>query len=327
MFISEIAETSIRGALGAFFQLHLTVGILYVYLIGAYTSWFVLSIACAIFPILLILAMVFVPESPTYLVKASRRTDAVQSLKWLWGQECNTQKAIQDIQADLDAASGQASLKDIFTNATNRAAITISLLLMFFQQFSGINAVIFYTNDIFKSAGSTLDESLCSIIVGVVQVIMTLVSSVLIDRAGRRILLIQSSLIMGICLIVLGVYFNLKDRGTDVSNIGWIPLGCVVIFIIVFSLGFGPIPWMMMGELFAPDVKGVASAMAVMFNWTLVFLVTKTFPLMKDNLGGDVSFWFFGGWMAVCTVYVIWQVPETKGKTNAQIQMLLSGKK
>lgn len=255
-----------------------------------------------------------------------RRSDAAAALKWFWGPNCNTQNAVESIQADLDAVKGEAKVSDLFTKLTNRNALFIALLLMFFQQFSGINAVIFYTVPIFQSAGSTMDPAICGIVVGVVQVLMTFVSAVLIDKAGRRILLLQSSFIMGSCLVVLGVYFKLQNDKADVSGIGWLPLASVVLFIISFSLGFGPIPWMMMGELCAPDVKGLASALAVMFNWTLVFLVTKTFGTMQEMIGSDWTFWFFGFWMAICTLYVFIKVPETKGKTNAEIQALLGGK-
>lgn len=110
---------------------------------------------------------------------------------------------------------------------------------MLFQQFSGINAVIFYAQSIFEAAGSTLDPAICTIIVGVVQVIMTVASALLIEKAGRRILLLQSSVMMGVCLITLGVYFSLLEGGSDVSNISILPLGSVVLFIICFSLGFG----------------------------------------------------------------------------------------
>ncbi|XP_055587580.1 facilitated trehalose transporter Tret1-2 homolog [Uranotaenia lowii] len=326
MFISEIAETAIRGTLGAFFQLFLTVGILFVYAIGPYVSWVLLSVLCAIFPAVLIVAMIFVKESPTYLVKQGRRSDAAVALRWFWGKNCNTQNAVEAIQSDLDAVKGEARLSDLFTKTTNRNALFMSLLLMFFQQFSGINAVIFYTVQIFKAAGSTMDPAICAIVVGVVQVLMTFVSAVLIDKAGRRILLLQSSFVMGSCLIVLGVYFNLQAAKADVSNIGWLPLASVVLFIVSFSLGFGPIPWMMMGELCAADIKGIATALSVMFNWTLVFIVTKTFGTMQEVMGADWTFWFFGIWMMVCTVYVFFKIPETKGKTNAEIQAILGGK-
>ncbi len=202
----------------------------------------------------------------------------------------------------------------------------ISIMLMFFQQFSGINAVIFFTNDIFEMAGSTLNPDVCSIIVGVVQVLMTFVAAALVERAGRKVLLIQSSAVMGLCLVVLGIYFNIKDAGKDVSSFGLVPLVSLVLFIVSFSLGYGPIPWMMMGELLAPEVKGIASTIVVLFNWTAVFIVTKTFPILLVSLGKDITFWIFGVVMVVGTVYGLKVLFETKGKSNAQIQLMLSTK-
>lgn len=326
MFISEIAETSLRGALGAFFQLFLTVGILFVYVAGAIVDWVTLSCVCAIFPVLLIVTVFFIPDSPIYLVKQGARQDAGAALKWFWGRQCDTQTALQNIQSDLDALSGDAKLSDLFTVRANFMALLISLGLMLFQQFSGINAVIFYAQSIFEAAGSTLDPAICTIIVGVVQVVMTVTSALLIEKAGRRILLLQSSVMMGLCLIMLGVYFSMKEGGSDVTNISILPLGSVVLFIICFSLGFGPIPWMMMGELFASDVKGVASAIAVMFNWTLVFIITKTFGMMQKSWGSGPTFYFFAFFMILGTIMVFVKVPETKGKSNAQIQAILAGK-
>lgn len=164
-------------------------------------------------------------------------------MKWFWGRQCDTQTALANIQSELDAQSGDAKFSDLFTVRANLMALIISLALMLFQQFSGINAVIFYAQSIFEAAGSTLDPAICTIIVGVVQVVMTVSSALLIEKAGRRILLLQSSVMMGLCLIMLGVYFTLKDGGSDVTSISILPLGSVVLFIVCFSLGFGPIPW------------------------------------------------------------------------------------
>lgn len=227
----------------------------------------------------------------------------------------------------MEASGGSATIGDLFTVPTNRRGFTISLMLMFFQQFSGINAVIFYTVLIFKSAGSTMDADLSAIIVGVVQVLMTFAAAVLVERAGRKILLIQSSAIMGLCLAVLGIYFNLKDNNHDVSSIGWIPLLSMVLFIVSFSLGYGPIPWMMMGELLAPEVKGIATSLVVLFNWIAVFVVTKSFPLLTASFGSDITFWIFAVIMALGTLYGLKEVFETKGKSNAQIQLILAGSK
>lgn len=227
----------------------------------------------------------------------------------------------------MEASGGSATIRDLFTVPTNRRGFTISLMLMFFQQFSGINAVIFYTVPIFKSAGSTMDANLSAIIVGVVQVLMTFVAAILVERAGRKILLVQSSAIMGLCLAVLGIYFNLKNNNHDVSSIGWIPLLSMVMFIVSFSLGYGPIPWMMMGELLAPEVKGIATSLVVLFNWIAVFIVTKSFVVLTSSFGSDITFWIFAVIMAFGTMYGLKQVFETKGKSNAQIQLMLAGSK
>lgn len=132
------------------------------------------------------------------------------------------------------AGSGSGSFFDLFNVRANRKGFLICVSLMFFQQFSGINAVIFFATQIFKDAGSTMDPSTCTIIIGVVQVLMTFASAALVERAGRKILLLFSSTVMALCLAALGYYFHLQEAQVDVSNIGIIPLLSLVIFIICF---------------------------------------------------------------------------------------------
>jgi magnesium-transporting ATPase (P-type) len=133
-----------------------------------------------------------------------------------------------------------------------------------------------------------------------------------------------SSGVMSLCLAGLGVYFYLLDTNVDVSAFGLIPLICVVLFIIMFSLGFGPIPWTMMGELFPAKIKGAASALACVENYVLVFVVTKTFQNLLESLGSAGTFWMFAGICIVATVFVFFVVPETKGKSLEEIQQELA---
>lgn len=206
-------------------------------------------------------------------------------------------------------------------------AFICSLGLMFFQQFSGINAVIFYTNSIFRSAGSKIPSEIATIIIGVVQTIATYISSLLIEKAGRRLLLLQSCIIMGLSLIVLGVYFKLKSDSYNVASFGWVPLISMILFIVSFSMGYGPIPWMMMAELFPVEFRGAATGVTVITNWVLVFVVTLCFPIMEAALGIHNCFWFFAAFMVGSVVFVFFLVPETKGKTVSQIQSILAGKR
>ncbi|XP_060807009.1 facilitated trehalose transporter Tret1-like [Amyelois transitella] len=327
LYIGEIAETSIRGSLGAFFQLFLTVGILMSYVIGGWTHWRTLSVVLATLPPLLVIVFWWMPETPQYLLGKNRRREAEAALRWLRGPDADLTTELDDMQKEIDAATRQrAGITSMFTNRAPRIAFVCSLGLMFFQQFSGVNAVIFYTNDIFRSAGSDIPPVIATIIVGVVQTLATYVSSLLIEKAGRRILLLQSCVIMGITLIALGIYFKLQSSGYNVSTVGWIPLVALVLYIISFSMGFGPIPWMMMAELFAGEYRSAATGITVIVNWSLVFIVTLCFPLMRDAIGIYSCFWLYSGFMIVCFFFTFFMIPETKGKSLAQIQAILAGK-
>lgn len=199
---------------------------------------------------------------------------------------------------------------------------------MFFQQLSGINAVIFYTNSIFESANTGLNSTDATIIVGSIQVAATLLSTFIVDKAGRRMLLMVSDFFMAVSTILLAVYFQLKQSDpAKVADLGWLPILAVCMFIAMFSIGFGPVPWLMVGELFANNVKAYASPLAGVFNWLLAFLVTKIFASLVDALGSAGVFWLFSGFSLLGTVFVFFIVPETKGISLQEIQQLLGGEK
>jgi SP family facilitated glucose transporter-like MFS transporter 8 len=179
---------------------------------------------------------------------------------------------------------------------------------------------------LFQSAGSDLEPSTATIIVGVIQVVATFISTLVVDRLGRRILLLLSDFVMAVCTLLLGVYFYLmNETHDDVSNLGWLPVTSVCVFIVVFSLGYGPIPWMMVGELFAPHIKGFASSLSCVLNWILAFLVTKFYSDLADSFGAHTTFWIFAVISVIGTVFVFFLVPETKGKTLDEIQKELGG--
>lgn len=157
------------------------------------------------------------------------------------------------------------------------------------------------------------------------QVIATYISTILIDRTGRRILLLISATVMSICLVALGVYFHLKTV-YDTSAFSSIPLISLALFIVLFSIGFGPIPWMMMGEIFPTKVKGLASSVSASFNWLLAFTVTKLFQNMLDTIGTSVTFVLFGVVCALAIAFVFFVIPETKGKDIHEINNILLGK-
>jgi len=326
VYIGETAEDSVRGALGSAFQLMVVNGILFVYVVGTFASWQWLALICGFVPVVFLIAMIFVPESPRHLLAKGKNAEASQALCWF-----RKKTSSQEVEDDLkiietsvnDAKAQKSKFSDLFISYNLRPAL-IMLGLMLFQQLSGINAVIFYTVDIFESAGSSLDSNVSSIIVGVVQVAATLLSVFVVDRLGRRVLLLVSDVVMCISLVLLGLFFKLDDGG-NADNIGWLPLVSLITFVIAFSIGFGPLPWMMLGELLPPKIKGLTASLATMFNWLLAFLVTRFFKNVLSALGAAWCYWCFAIVCAVGTVFVFIFVPETKGKSIEEIQRHFGG--
>ncbi|KAH0558174.1 hypothetical protein KQX54_014750 [Cotesia glomerata] len=320
-YIAEIASPSARGTLGAIFQLFLAFGIVLTFVLGSTVSYTVLGILCGLVEVIFIAAFFWMPESPMWLVGQGRKPEASIALGVFRGDGYDTCEEISEMQREVEEnATKKSSVFDLIKTSGARKAVLASFGLMAFQQLSGVNAVIFYTVTIFKAAGSSLNSDVAAIIVALVQAIMAGVAALIVDRSGRKPLLIFSSSFMAISLVALGLYFNLKDGGKDVSNLGWLPLVSLTLFMIAFSVGLGPIPWMIMGELFTTETKAMASGLAVMLNWFLVFLVTKTFPSMKEQLGAAVTFWVFAGIMVVATVFEADHRPTMATKEDSSIE-------
>jgi len=187
---------------------------------------------------------------------------------------------------------------------------------------------MFYCDTIFETAGSDIDPKVSTIIIGAVSVLATLLSSLVVDRLGKRFLLFNSTLFMGISGTILGIFFTLEERDLlDESvraNLGFVPITCLSVFVTVFSLGIGPIPWILSAELFPPEIKSFGTGAATTINWFTGFLVTKFYLDIKDTVGGDVTFYIFSLVAFVATVFTYYYVPETKGKTLEQIQKELN---
>lgn len=299
-------------------------GILLTYALGAILDWRTLSMALGATPILFLAAFFKMPETPIYLVKTSNIKEAANSLKFLRGPYYNYQPEIDNLRSEcFEAERNKSALSDLYKSKGNRRALISALGVMFFQQFSGINAVIFYTVPIFKSAGEMFSAEISTILVGGLQLVAAYAATIVIEKANRKFFLTLSSGIMMICLFALGIYFHVKSNNIENAILNFLPIASVLLFIVAFSLGFGPIPWMILSELFAPEIKGIASGIAVMTNWILVFIITFAFPLI-DALGHQYPFYIFGAFMAAAILFINRVLPETRGKSLQEIQRILN---
>uniref|UniRef100_A0A336LSW6 Facilitated trehalose transporter Tret1 n=1 Tax=Culicoides sonorensis TaxID=179676 RepID=A0A336LSW6_CULSO len=328
VYLGETLQPEVRGTLGLLPTAFGNIGILICFVAGKYMIWSELAFLGAALPIPFLILMFIIPETPRWYVSKGKEPQARKALQWLRGKQANVEPELKGVMKSHAEAEKSASGSQIFEllKKQNLKPLSISLGLMFFQQMSGINAVIFYTTSIFKSAGSTIDESLCTIIVGVVNFIAVFIATVLIDRLGRKVLLYISDAAMIITLATLGAFFYLKSSGHNVENIGWLPLASFVIFVVGFSLGFGPIPWLMMGEILPARIRGSAASVATGFNWLCTFVVTKTFVDMVATIGSHGAFWLFGSFCVVSLFFVIFYVPETQGQSLEDIERKMMGR-
>ncbi|KAF5279764.1 hypothetical protein FQA39_LY05454 [Lamprigera yunnana] len=329
IYISEIAEKQIRGALGGYFDLLLCTGIFLAYVIAVVVNIEIYTLCMASFPILFGIVFFFQPESPMHIVKKNKEDKAERVLLRLRGSKYDLKSEIQDMKKNLFDESDQEPIfmESIMKTASKRAFFIV-FTLMYFRQMGGIQAVIFYTGTIFQTAGSTLDSTIGTIIIGGLQILASLISSFIVDRLGRRVLLLISISVSTVSVLALAVFLSLKERNLvdeiTLTSLGLIPLISLSVFVSFFSLGLGPISWILSAELFPPEVKSLGTGLSASFNWVMSFFVTITFFYFQDMFGKDITFYLFASQSLLGTLFIYFHVPETKGKSLAEIQRELN---
>ncbi|CAI9538664.1 unnamed protein product [Staurois parvus] len=326
VYISETSHPGVRGLLGSCVQLMVVSGIVGSYIAGMFLDWRWLAVLCSVPPVAMALFMIFMPETPRYLISQNQRAEALSALSFLRGQDVDHEWEYRQTEGSLKKA-------DLW-NPSIYKPFLIGIFLMFFQQFTGINAIMFYADMIFEEANFK-NSSLASVIVGLIQVVFTAVAALIMDKAGRKILLIISGTIMAISAALFGVYFKIIEMHTQNSSsvlpvtampdstgeqLAWLPLASMALFISGFAIGWGPIPWLVMSEIFPLRARGVASGVCVITNWGCAFLVTKEFQDMMDSLTSYGTFWLFAAFCAVNVLFTVLYIPETKGKSLEQIE-------
>ncbi|KAJ8942448.1 hypothetical protein NQ318_002660 [Aromia moschata] len=325
MYVGEISTDSNRGALGSSMNCFITSGLLFSYIVGPYVSIVLFNLILTVFPVLFLMLFVILgTESPHYYVSKEQHDMARTVLHKLRGyQDHVVDKELLEIQAKIKE-EGNGTFLDIFKSRGLIKAFIISVGLLAFQQFSGINAVLFYAQTIFKEAGTSLEPEICSIILGVVQFAASFVTPLVVERLGRKVLLLVSAAGMIISEAVLGTYGYLKDHDHDVSSISFLPILCIILYIITYNVGYGPLPWTIMGELFPSNVKSAASSVSAAICWFLGFLIAKYFKNISDSIGMGPSFWIFSACCVMSVPFCLLYVIETKGKSLQEIQDILN---
>ena len=323
LYISEIAPAKIRGMLVTLYQLAIVFGINIIYIVNylivnthdqewnVQIGWRYMLGSEGIPAILFFLLLFFVPESPRWLVKENRSEDARKILNKINALD-EARRILKEIKESVNEEKG--NFMDLFKSGI-RMAILIGSVLALFSQITGINAIIYYAPEIFKQVGFGSESALFqTMIIGFVNMLFTVVAIRLIDYWGRRTLLIWGVSGMIFCLFAMGLFFYF-----EISS-GPLLLIFILGFIGSFASSLGPIPWVMISEIFPTKIRGTAMSFSIVILWLGVVLVTQFFPVLLVLFGGAYTFWIFMINALILLIFTLIIIPETKQKTLEEIQ-------
>ena len=324
VYIAEIAPKEWRGRLGSLFQLGIVTGIFLTLFINLKiqelgdAAWNAASgwrwmLGMEVLPAVVFIGVLFgVPESPRWLVQAGRDAEARTVLERVGGPEHATRE-IAAVRAVLGEEEGRFA--ELF-HARFRRPLIIAVLIMAFSQFSGINAIIYYSTKIFASAGVGVNNAfISSAIIGLVNLLFTFVAIAFVDKAGRRPLLLIGLAVQVIALGAVGWMFHAGAHGIGL-------LVAVISFTAAFAMAMGPISWILCSEIFPTKVRGRAMSVATFIIWTSCYIVAQTFPMLNDNaaIGPAKTFGVYALCSLASFVFVLAMVPETKGRSLEEIE-------
>jgi sugar porter (SP) family MFS transporter len=337
LYAAELAPASLRGRFVSGYQLAITIGIFLAYLVNgalsASANWRLMLGAAAAPGAALFLIALFAPESPRWLMMKGRKAEAgAETLRIQPGIDVN--QRLDSIDRALREDANAASWGEVFLRQWRRPLL-IAVGLAVFQQITGINAIIYYANQIFASAGFATETARATVTlwaIGGVNVLSTLIAIAFIDRIGRRKLLLAGLLGMGVSLIVVGAAFRfIAPEGQAGGSAGPTAAGLVTVvalvtFIICFAFSLGPVTWTVINEIFPAHVRGRGVAFATAINWGSAFLVSQFFLSLVNAIGSSFTFWLLAAFCALGWIWIYREVPETKGQSLEQIQEMWTAK-
>lgn len=341
LYIAEISPAKVRGMLVSMFQLMVTIGVLVSYLSDLYfadegdmSCWRPMFYVGVIPACILLVGMIFMPETPRWLMSKGRHSESIRILKRIEREE-QAKDSFQQMQEEIKRSETEKSGWKELLQPWLRTPLIICIGIMFFQQFVGINTVIYYSPKIFLMAGfdGTVAAIWASVGVGVVNVIFTVVSVYFVDRLGRRKLYFIGLSGIVVSLLILGLCFVFVNQLGD--SVKWVAILLIFCYVAFFAISIGPLGWLIISEIFPLKLRGLGASLGSLSVWLFNSIVSFTFfKIVKaltipgkeiildgENLGNPAgAFWFYGGVAFLALIWGYFYVPETKGVSLEQIE-------
>lgn len=326
MYLGEIAEPKIRGLLASVCPVSIVLGLLMINVIGSYLPINVTAFISVVVPVILLSTFVWMPESPYFHLMKDNPKQAKISLQKLRGTLHVDEELDRISKAVKEQTENTGKFLDLFKERSNRKSLIIALGLRTVQQVSGTSAIMIYCKTIFHEARDFMSPTLGTVLYFLVQLIMSLISSIIVDKSGRRPLLIISIIGTTITLLINAIFLYIKNcTDIDTKEFQFVSIVALLGFVVIFSLGLQTIPLCIMGEIFSTNVKAFALCTMDIYFSIIATIVSKFFHWANESYGMHVPFFVFTACCVLGLVFVIFIVPETKGKTLEDIQRELKG--
>jgi MFS transporter, SP family, sugar:H+ symporter len=328
LYLSEIAPTQIRGAISSLNQMMIVIGILAAFIVNAILAssgdWRLMLGLAAVPSLILLAGMFFMPETPRFLVRSGEEGEAREVLDEVTADDETPDEKVEEIQQVEEEEGGLSLLREPWV----RPALIVAIGLAVFQQFIGINTIIYYAPTTLTSVGFGPESAIyANLVIGTLNVVMTVVAIRIIDRVGRKPMLLFGLVGMVASLTILGLASELlakPDSAGDPAAI--VTLACLAGFIVSFAATWGPVVWVMLPEVLPLSVRGTAMGVAVFLHWGANFLVAQSFPLMLEGWGPGPVFLGYAVIGVLAFLFVKALVPETKGRSLEEIEADLQRK-
>lgn len=322
VYLGEIADVKIRGALGTVFTIQLSSGFLFEVIVGPYLTYSTLNKISAIVPVLFFFMFIWMPESPYYLLKKGCESKAAKCLQWY---RCEADITAELHQMDINVQKemeNQATYHELFTKRKNFRALMIVVTACIAQRAGGISCLLAYSPLFLPEPAPIVGKFEYIMIFAIMLVVVNFIGLALIDKVGRKPLLIFSEVFLGLITFTFGVYYFLKDHA-GLTSFLWLPYLCHILFAIALAIGVGFIPVVFLGEMFPVNIRSHCSAIASITMALASFISNKLFLVVSSTYGYYTMFWGFTVVNFVCAYYAYKYVPETTGKTFQEIQDIL----
>lgn len=330
MYIAEIADQNIRGVLASIIYLMMLTGVMLIYIVGWFCPFYVPSIVAGVLLILQLSIFSFLPETPYFLLSKHKYEEAKASLAKFRGTD-DIQKELTEISTAVqenNRPNEKFQIKDIFLMKNYRRSMMIMAVLNSGQQLCAINVILMNMHDILSAAGSIyMESSTTAIIFTALMLVAASTAAATIDRFGRKKLMICSCLLVGLCLLTIAIYFHIKNSGMEYKSISWIPLLSIMTYALVNKFGIGMVPIVITGEIFAPKFKAIGMTIADAIYVTVSIISIKIYTVLRDYSGLHTPFYIFSCCTFLVALFIVFFVPETKGKSLEEIQSILRGDK